>query len=124
MSIFEIAQEQSQHAASFGFDWANEHDVMFKVLEEVEELKVAVDSLDRKEIRHEMGDVLLALVSLSRHSNISIEQAFHDAIERFQHRWEQMEDIAKAEGIALESQSPNEWERLWENAKAKLDGRA
>ena len=30
-----------------------------------------------------MGDVLLALASLARHSNLSMEKAFHDAIERF-----------------------------------------
>ena len=124
MSLFEDAQEQGQQAADYGFDWKEPRSVMLKVMEETQELQVAVTEQDRDGIRHEMGDVLLALASLARHSNISMEQAFHDAIERFQARWNEMTQLAAKQNIRLEDQSPAEWESLWENAKAELDRRA
>lgn len=124
MSLFETAQEQSQQASEYGFDWDSSQAVMLKVTEEIQELHVAVSEQDREGIRHEMGDVLLALISLARHSNISMEQAFHDAIQRFQARWNEMEHLAIKQNIRLEDQSPAEWESLWENAKAELDKRA
>ena len=124
MSLFETAQEQSQQASEYGFDWDSSQAVMLKVTEETQELHVAVSEQDREGIRHEMGDVLLALISLARHSNISMEQAFHDAIQRFQARWSEMEHLAIKQNIRLEDQSPAEWESLWENAKAELDKRA
>lgn len=124
MSLFETAQEQSRLASQHGFDWDSPSAVMLKVLEEVQELDVAIGQSDRDGIRHEMGDVLLALVSLARHSDLSIEQAFFDAIERFQARWDEMVKLAETESIVLDAQSPSEWETLWENAKAELDKRA
>ena len=124
MSIFHTAQEQGQQASEFGFDWKSSSAVMYKVLEEAQELQVAVQENDRDGIRHEMGDVLLALASLARHSNLSMEQAFHDAIQRFHFRWNEMQRLATLRGISLETLSPAEWETLWENAKAELDRRA
>jgi len=124
MSLFETAQEQSQQASEYGFDWDSSQAVMHKVIEEAQELHVAVGEQDREGIRHEIGDVLLALTSLARHSNISMEQAFHDAIKRFEARWNEMEQLATMRNIRLEDQSPAEWESLWENAKAELDRQA
>lgn len=124
MSLFESAQEQGQQASEYGFDWNSPESVMLKVLEETQELQVAIAEQDREGIRHEMGDILLALSSLARHSNISMEQAFYDAIQRFQSRWNEMLELATEQHIQLEEQSPAEWESLWENAKAELDRRA
>ena len=124
MSLFESAQEQGQQASEYGFDWNSPESVMLKVLEETQELQVAISEQDREGIRHEMGDVLLALSSLARHSNISMEQAFYSAIQRFQSRWNEMLELATEHHIQLEEQSPAEWESLWESAKAELDRRA
>ena len=119
--IFYQAKEQGQYAASFGFDWTTSADVMFKVLEETQELQVAINENDRDGIRHEIGDVLLALSSLARHNELSLETAFQDAIQRFQSRWDKMKVIATESNIEIEALMPSEWENLWEKAKAELD---
>ena len=124
MSLFETAHEQSQHASEYGFDWDSSQAVMDKVIEEALELRSAVNQLDKEGIQHEMGDVLLALTSLARHNNFSMEQAFNDAIKRFESRWNEMQQLATKQNIRLREQSPAEWESLWENAKAELDRRA
>jgi uncharacterized protein YabN with tetrapyrrole methylase and pyrophosphatase domain len=119
--IFSQAKEQGQYAASFGFDWTTSADVMFKVLEETQELQVAINENDRDGIRHEIGDVLLALSSLARHNELSLETAFQDAIQRFQSRWDKMTVIATESNIEIEALMPSEWENLWEKAKVELD---
>ena len=124
MSIFQTAKEQGQQASEYGFDWNSSSAVMDKVLEETRELHIAVQQKDIDGIQHEMGDILLALASLARHSNLSMEQAFHDAIERFHFRWNEMHRLATIDSVSLDTLSPNEWETLWENAKAELDRRA
>ena len=123
MSIFQVAKLQGQQASEYGFDWNSSNAVMQKVLEETQELHVAVQENDEDGILHEMGDVLLALSSLSRHSNLSMEKAFEDAVERFKSRWNEMQRLATVGNISLETISPAEWEALWEKAKAELDRR-
>ena len=121
MSIFQRAFEQGQIASQLGFDWDQSIAVMDKIKEEVQELEEAVQNQNPEHIRHEMGDVLLALASLARHHNISMEQSFETALTRFQSRWDMMIEIAEAEKIILDTLTPDEWEQLWESAKATLD---
>lgn len=121
MSIFQRAFEQGQAASDLGFDWDQSIAVIDKIKEEVQELKEAIQNQNPEHIRHEMGDVLLALASLARHHNLSMEQSFESAVARFQSRWDKMLEIAEAENITLDTLTPNEWERLWESAKATLD---
>ena len=42
MSIFQSAKEQGQQASEYGFDWRSSIAVMNKVLEETQELQVAI----------------------------------------------------------------------------------
>ena len=87
MSLFEDAQEQGlQQISEYGFDhWSSQRSVMLKVMEETQELHVAVSEQDRIGIRHEMGDVLLALASLARHSNILWNRLFTMPLNGFRH---------------------------------------
>ena len=50
-----------------GFDWPDLHGVLDKIEEELGELREAVDRNAQHEIADEMGDLLFALVNLSRH---------------------------------------------------------
>lgn len=116
-SLFTIAHQQSEEAADFGFDWHNSQDVMNKIFEEIHELQEGVHQRNRHNIEHEMGDVLLALTSLARHCDISLEHAFSKAIQRFQNRWEMMQKLTTT---PVESLSSAELEILWEQAKEEL----
>lgn len=123
MNIFEQAIQQGQDASQMGFDWTSPHEVILKVLEESQELSEAIRIENTDLIRHEMGDVLLALSSLARHLNLSLEQSFVEAVERFQQRWDEMMEIAHEQKIEIQTQSPAEWEQLWSDAKESLDKR-
>src|SRR5437763_11439359 len=55
------AQKAQSKAARVNFDWAELHDVIAKVEEELEETKSAMASQDRQQIEDEIGDLLFAV---------------------------------------------------------------
>src|SRR6266516_2162515 len=64
------AQKAQSKAARVNFDWANVRDVIAKLEEELRETKEAIASQDRARIEDEIGDVLFAVVNLTRKCKI------------------------------------------------------
>lgn len=111
------AHRQGEKAAAVGFDWPSHHGVLDKVEEELGELKEAILDQQPADISHEIGDLLMATASLGRHLQLSAEDSLRSANARFRSRFEHMEQLAKDQDIALQHQSPEQLERLWELAK-------
>jgi tetrapyrrole methylase family protein/MazG family protein len=110
------AQTVQRRAARVGLDWAEIQGVLEKAAEELEELKQAED---QKERAHELGDLLFALVNLSRWYGIDAESALREANQRFRARFAEVEQAARAEGKALEDYSLQELDHFWEQAKRR-----
>jgi len=74
------------------FDWENWPQVLEKVKEEWQELKVELErtELDKKAVEHELGDLLFSLAQLARHLGIDSEVALQKANGRFRERFELM----------------------------------
>jgi uncharacterized protein YabN with tetrapyrrole methylase and pyrophosphatase domain len=64
-----------------------------------------------------MGDMLFTLVNLARWHDIDAESALREANLRFRRRFGYIEAVAHRLGVPLESMSPVELDRLWEQAK-------
>src|SRR5215472_14842206 len=64
------AQRIGEKVARVGFDWADAAGSRAKVAEEVAELDRAIAGGDPHAVEEEMGDVLFALVNLSRHLRV------------------------------------------------------
>ena len=94
-------------------------DAMRKVYEEVQELEQAVR--ENGEIEEEFGDILFALVNISRFLKINPEFALTKAIKKFINRFEYIEKSALLEGKALSKMSLEEMDLLWDEAKIKLN---
>jgi len=75
---------------------------------------------DRESIEHELGDMLFALVNLSRFVNVNPETALGKAISRFVQRFRYIERTILDSGRTLEDSEIQEMESLWQQAKAKL----
>src|SRR5215470_5002132 len=60
------AQKAQSKVARVNFDWTEVGDVIAKVEEEIQELKQAVLGQDQKLVADEIGDLLFAVVNLSR----------------------------------------------------------
>jgi tetrapyrrole methylase family protein/MazG family protein len=111
------AHRVQEKAARVGFDWEHVRDVFAKVREEIGELESAVGQGETGPINAEIGDLLFALVNLSRFLNVQSELALHDTIERFIERFRYIEQRAAEQGRQLEEMTLAEMDALWDEAK-------
>lgn len=110
------AFEIQDRAARVGFDWPLVDGVLAKISEEIDELRSAEDAAARE---RELGDLLFSLVNLSRWLAIDPESSLRLANARFRSRFAAMEEQVHAAGRRLGDLRQEEWETLWEQAKAQ-----
>jgi tetrapyrrole methylase family protein/MazG family protein len=109
------SREIQDRASSLGWDWESIDGVWEKVAEEIDELRAA----DRPEDRlHEVGDVLFALVNLSRWMRLDPEEALREANHRWVARYRRVEELAARRGIELAALTLAEKDELWDEVKA------
>jgi len=111
------AQRLQQKASYAGFDWEKIEQVWGKVNEEIIELKEAEISGNNQHIEEEIGDLFFAIVNLSRHLNISSEDALRKTNQKFIRRFKKVEEGIKAKGKKLNEASLEEMDSIWNEAK-------
>ena len=104
------AVKLQRRAARTGFDWPDSTGARAKIDEELEELDRETGQDRRSE---ELGDLLFAIVNLSRHLKIDPEEALRQANRKFEKRFRQIEKAPGFESLTLD-----EKEELWRKAKA------
>jgi tetrapyrrole methylase family protein/MazG family protein len=109
------AQEYQERAARVGFDWPEIQGVLDKIAEEIQEVKQARDS---DALAAELGDLLFALVNLSRWKAIDAESALRGANLRFKKRFGFIEAQTRLRQQRLSDLTLDEMESLWQEAKA------
>jgi MazG family protein len=85
------AQRIGEKVSRVGFDWESAEGSRTKVSEELAELDAAVVAGRASHIEEELGDLLFALVNLSRHLHIDAEGALRRASDKFTRRFEHVE---------------------------------
>jgi tetrapyrrole methylase family protein/MazG family protein len=110
------AQEYQSRAARVGFDWPAVDGVIEKVAEEVAEIQNSSDDVARAA---ELGDLLFALVNLSRWYEVDAESALRAANTRFLERFSHIERTARIQGRDLMEMSLEEMDALWDEAKGR-----
>jgi len=111
------AQKIGSKCGKVGFDWPGWQGSFDKVGEEVREVREAIESGDATHTHAEIGDLLLAVVNVSRKVGVDAEQALVDATERFQRRFEIVEDLLATRGKTPEQSDLTEMDALWNDAK-------
>ncbi|MFN3813813.1 MAG: MazG nucleotide pyrophosphohydrolase domain-containing protein [Aquificaceae bacterium] len=111
------SQRLQDIASSVGFDFENLSQVLEKVKEEMDELLEAIQKGTKEEIKHELGDLLTAIVELSRFLNMNAEEVLQRANDRFERRFKYLEERAKKMGKSLKDMSLSEMEKIWLEAK-------
>ena len=107
----------SRKAAAAGFEWDDLDGVWAKVHEELDELKEAVASGDRRHAQEELGDVLFTLVNVARWCALDPEEGLAGTNRRFLDRFSRVE---AALGGDLSGRSLRELEAHWQQAKAAI----
>ncbi|MDH4109429.1 MAG: nucleoside triphosphate pyrophosphohydrolase [Gammaproteobacteria bacterium] len=111
------ADKLGRRAAGDGFDWPDAAGARAKVDEELEELDAARQSGDRSAVAEELGDLLFALVNLSRHLGLDPEETLRAANSKFESRYRAMEQAAAEAGTPLAGLGLDAMEALWQAAK-------
>jgi len=111
------AERVGAKASRVGFDWTRPEDVLEKIDEEIGELRAATLSEPLERMEEEFGDLLFSLVNLARHLGIHAEGALQVASDRFADRFRRLESELRRQGRDLARESPEEIERLWQQAK-------
>ncbi len=103
--------------ANVGFDWEKREDVWAKVKEEIAEFEAEVANMDTEKATEEFGDVLFALVNAARLYKIRPDNALEKTNLKFMHRFNYIEQQAKAQNRRTEDMTLDEMETLWQEAK-------
>jgi ATP diphosphatase len=118
------AAKLGRRAARVGFDWPDAAGARAKIAEELGELDAALAGQGAAApagagdaAAEELGDLLFAVVNLSRHLGLDAEAALRGASAKFERRFRRMEQYAEERGLALERLSAAQWDELWQEAK-------
>ncbi len=105
-------------AASAGFDWQDWRGAREKISEELGELDRATlqrESPDR--VSAEIGDLLFAIVNLTRHLQIDPEAALRSSNHRFSRRFRYIEARLRDSGRSFQDMDLAALDSLWQEAK-------
>ena len=119
------AQEIGQRAGRVGFDWEQPEGALEKIREELAEVEACLraEPAASDRIGEEIGDLLFAVVNLSRKVDISAEEALQAANRKFRRRFAHVEQrlglAASDADTEAEAARPSieEMERVWREAK-------
>jgi len=113
------AEKAQKKVARVNFDWKKIEDVIAKVEEEVGEVKAAIQSQDLQIVEDEIGDLLFAVVNLSRKCGIDSESALQRATDKFRARFNRLEDELKSQGKRLGDVDLAEMDAIWRAIKKR-----
>jgi len=113
------ARRLQEKASRVGFDWTEAQAVLRKVEEEFTELQAAMEGGAPVKIEAELGDLLFALVNLSRFLSVNPEEALRKTIARFIARFRYIEEELARRGRSLAKATLEEMDALWAEAKTQ-----
>jgi ATP diphosphatase len=116
------AYELGVRAAEVGFDWARAGDVLDKIGEEVRELRRELAEQPASPIarvEEEIGDLLFAVANLARFLRSDPESCLRRANQKFQRRFQAIEQEISGRGKKLQDCSLEEMEAVWNEIKAR-----
>jgi ATP diphosphatase len=117
-----VANELGTRAAEVGFEWAKVGDLLNKIEEEMHELRQELAAQPPSEsgrVEEEVGDLLFAVANLSRFLHFDPESCLRRANQKFQGRFQAMEQEIQKRGKALKECSLDEMETIWGDIKAR-----
>ncbi|HSG07872.1 MAG TPA: nucleoside triphosphate pyrophosphohydrolase [Longimicrobiales bacterium] len=113
------AHRIQERVAGVGFDWDDYRGAWHKVAEELKEVQEAIESGHRADIDEELGDLLFAVVNLTRLAGAHSTTALDRANRKFHARFERLERLARERGIRLEEAGLAVLDGLWDEIKAE-----
>jgi nucleoside triphosphate diphosphatase len=114
-----MAFRLQERAAGVGFDWPDAKGPLEKVKEELDEVERATGNVERATLEDELGDLLFAVVNLARKLAIDPRGALERANDKFQRRFEAVEQLAEQRGVEIGRAGLDELDKLWDEVKTQ-----
>jgi len=111
------SRKVQKKAAEVGFDWPDVTGAMEKLHEELQEFQEAVRLNRQDEMELEFGDLLFAIVNVSRFYKIHPELALKRATDKFIRRFSWMEKEASNQGLEFDALGLEALDALWNQSK-------
>ena len=112
-----VSHRLQDKSAAVGFEWESINQVISKIDEELDELKLGIINKDQSNIEEEIGDLLITIVNLSRFLNISSELALKKANKKFYLRFNKLEKLILQDKKIINDLSLNELMEYWKRVK-------
>ena len=112
-----VSHRLQDKSAAVGFEWESINQVISKIDEELDELKLGIINKDQSNIEEEIGDLLITIVNLSRFLNISAELALKKANKKFYRRFTKLEKLIFLDKKIINDLSLNELMEYWKRVK-------
>ena len=103
--------------AAVGFEYNNDIEAIKKVNEELNELKKEIKTKNKKKIREELGDLIFAVLDVSRKLKLDPESVLKQSNKKFSTRWKKLEKYTNKENLKLNSLSINQYNKIWNEVK-------
>jgi tetrapyrrole methylase family protein/MazG family protein len=113
------AEKIQKKASKIGFDWPEVDAVVSKIDEELEEVKEGLKKGNKDIIREEIGDLLFAVVNLSRFQGESAEELLRGTVKKFYLRFQFIEKELEKIGKRVEECTLEELDKIWQRSKAQ-----
>lgn len=117
-----VAHELGTRAAEIGFEWTKVGDLLDKIEEEVRELRqelAAQPPNPTARVEEEVGDLLFAVANLARFLRSDAESCLRRANQKFQRRFQAMEQEILKRRKQLRECSLEQMEVVWSEIKAR-----
>ncbi len=111
------AEKVQKKAAKVGMEFESYEQVIEKVYEELEELKIAKENGCSNDMEEEFGDLMFSIVNLSRFLRINAENSLTNATNKFINRFVRIERLAHENGKRLKDLSVTQLDELWVQVK-------
>ena len=108
-----------ERVSRVGFDWEDHRGALAKVEEELAEVRDALRSEAPDRVEEEVGDLLFAVVNLSRLAGAHPTNALARANAKFHERFAELERLAAERGIDVSSAGLEALDALWNEVKRR-----
>ncbi len=111
------ARKIKERAVTIGWEWDQIEDLLDKIPEEIEEIKIELKSKNMKKAKEEIGDLLLAITDYARWHGIDAEEALRNSTNKFDRRYRYVEKRVKETNKTSENMPYKEQHKFWVEAK-------
>ena len=119
MNALDRALTIQRDAAGVGFDWPDIQGVLDKVLEEVQEIRDALEQGDRTQAQSELGDLFFSAVNLARFLDKDPGEALDETSDRFEKRFDRVKQEVRQRGLEIQSCALRDLDALWDEVKSQ-----